>query len=54
VLALVQRERDQNFHSVFITQPNSAINTLADLTGHTFAFGDVNSTSGHLMPAYDE
>ena len=49
---LVQRERDQNFHSVFITQPGSRISTLADLKGHSFAFGDVNSTSGHLMPAY--
>jgi phosphonate transport system substrate-binding protein len=52
VLALVQRERDQNFHSVFITQPKSGINTPADLKGRSFAFGDVNSTSGHLMPAY--
>jgi phosphonate transport system substrate-binding protein len=49
---LVQRERDQNFHSVFITSPASGINSLADLKGHSFAFGDVNSTSGHLMPAY--
>ena len=52
VLPLVQRERDRNFHSVFITQPRSGINTLTDLKGHSFAFGDVNSTSGHLMPAY--
>jgi phosphonate transport system substrate-binding protein len=52
VRPLVQRERDQNFHSVFITQPGSGINSLADLKGHSFAFGDVNSTSGHLMPAY--
>jgi phosphonate transport system substrate-binding protein len=52
VVPLVQRERDQNFHSVFITHPGSGINSLADLKGHTFAFGDVNSTSGHLMPAY--
>jgi len=52
VRPLVQRERDQNFHSVFITQPESGINSLADLKGHSFAFGDVNSTSGHLMPAY--
>ena len=49
---LVQRERDQNFHSLFITQPDSDITSLADLKGHTFAFGDVNSTSGHLMPEY--
>jgi len=52
VRPLVQRERDQNFHSVFITQPRSGIRSLADLKGHSFAFGDVNSTSGHLMPAY--
>jgi phosphonate transport system substrate-binding protein len=53
VLPLVQRKRDQNFHSVFITQPRSGINTLADLKGNSFTFGDVNSTSGHLIPAYD-
>ncbi len=51
-LPLVQRERDQNFHSLFITQPKSSIRSLNDLKGHNFAFGDVNSTSGHLMPAY--
>src|SRR5215468_6132422 len=51
-IPLVQRERDQAFHSLFITQPNSAIRSLSDLKGHSFAFGDVNSTSGHLMPAY--
>jgi phosphonate transport system substrate-binding protein len=51
-LPLVQREQDQKFHSLFITQPGSGINSLKDLAGHTFAFGDVNSTSGHLMPEY--
>jgi phosphonate transport system substrate-binding protein len=49
---LVQRERDQAFHSLFITQPDSTIHSLMDLKGRSFAFGDVNSTSGHLMPAY--
>lgn len=52
VRPLAQRDRDQNFHSVFITQPGSPIGGLADLKGHSFAFGDVNSTSGHLMPEY--
>lgn len=52
VVPLVQRERDRNFHSVFITHKDSGINTLDDLKGHQFAFGDVNSTSGHLMPEY--
>lgn len=49
---LVQRERDQAFHSLFITRAESPISSLADLKGHSFAFGDVNSTSGHLMPEY--
>jgi len=52
VRPLVQRERDQKFHTLFITHPDSGIAKLADLPAHTFAFGDVNSTSGHLMPRY--
>ena len=52
VIPLVQRDRDQSFHSVFITQAKSPINGLGDLKGHSFAFGDVNSTSGHLMPEF--
>ena len=52
VIPVVQREKDQTFHSLFITQHDSAIRSLGDLKGHSFAFGDVNSTSGHLMPAY--
>jgi phosphonate transport system substrate-binding protein len=51
VTPLVQRTVDQQFHSVFITQPHSKIQNLSDLHGH-FVFGDVNSTSGHLMPLY--
>ncbi|HET9627099.1 MAG TPA: phosphate/phosphite/phosphonate ABC transporter substrate-binding protein [Kofleriaceae bacterium] len=49
---LVQRDRDQAFHSLFITQADAPIGALADLAGKRFAFGDVNSTSGHLMPEY--
>src|SRR5438876_8768682 len=49
---LVQRDLDQNFHSLFITNPATGIKSLADLKGHSLAFGDVNSTSGHLMPEY--
>src|SRR5882762_2586126 len=51
-LPLVQRDRDQAFHALFITQADSPITSLADLAGKSFAFGDVNSTSGHLMPEY--
>jgi phosphonate transport system substrate-binding protein len=50
VTPLVQRDSDMQFHSLFITQTGSSIKGLADLKGKTFAFGDINSTSGHLMP----
>ncbi|TAM59158.1 phosphate/phosphite/phosphonate ABC transporter substrate-binding protein [bacterium] len=52
VIPLVQRSSDQRFHSLFITQSGSDIHSLADLRGKSFAFGDTNSTSGHLMPYY--
>jgi phosphonate transport system substrate-binding protein len=52
VRPLVQRDRDRSFHSLFITAEASPIQGLADLKGKTFAFGDVNSTSGHLMPEF--
>jgi phosphonate transport system substrate-binding protein len=52
VVPLVQRTSDRQFHSLFITQTGSAINGLKDLRGKKFAFGDINSTSGHLMPFY--
>jgi phosphonate transport system substrate-binding protein len=49
-IPLVQREADRQFHALFITQANSPIRDLKDLKGKAFAFGDINSTSGHLMP----
>ena len=50
VVPLVQRSSDLQFRSYFITSANSSIHSLGDLKGKTFAFGDINSTSGHLMP----
>ena len=50
VVPLVQRDIDRQFHSLFITQAGSSIKSLPDLKGKRFAFGDINSTSGHLMP----
>ncbi|MBV8602806.1 MAG: phosphate/phosphite/phosphonate ABC transporter substrate-binding protein [Candidatus Eremiobacteraeota bacterium] len=52
VMPLVQRISDRQFHSLFITQTGSGIEKLTDLRGKRFAFGDVASTSGHLMPDY--
>ncbi len=50
VVPLVQREEDQQFHSLFITPADAPIRSLADLRGKRFAFGDINSTSGHMFP----
>ncbi|MEZ4769422.1 MAG: putative selenate ABC transporter substrate-binding protein [Caldilineales bacterium] len=56
--ALVQRDIDETFHSVFIAnadsglQPIDDISGLAELKGHTFTFGSDSSTSGRLMPQY--
>lgn len=50
VVPLVQRSSDLQFRSFFITSSHSSIHSLSDLKGKTFAFGDINSTSGHLMP----
>lgn len=49
-IPLVQRKTDREFHSLFITQADSSIKSLKDLKGKSFAFGDINSTSGHLIP----
>ena len=35
-----------------VTYPSSGLKTVADLRGHSFAFSDPASTSGHLFPAY--
>lgn len=54
--ALVQRDIDEEFTSVFIAntdsgiQPVSSVDGLADLAGHSFTFGSESSTSGRLMP----
>jgi phosphonate transport system substrate-binding protein len=50
VTPLVQRTTDLQFHSIFITGMRSPIRSLTDLKGKKFAFGDISSTSGHLMP----
>lgn len=50
VIPLVQREEDERFRSVFITDAKSGITQLADLKGRTMSFGSASSTSGHLMP----
>ncbi len=35
-----------------VTYPSSGIKTTGEIRGHSFAFSDAASTSGHLFPAY--
>ena len=50
VIPLVQSTADSQFRTVFITGVGSPIDSLRDLKGRQFAFGDINSTSAHLIP----
>jgi phosphonate transport system substrate-binding protein len=57
-MAILQRDIDAQFRSVFIANKNSGIAPFEDiaglqaLKGHTFTFGSESSTSGRLMPQY--
>jgi phosphonate transport system substrate-binding protein len=50
LIPLVQRESDLQFHSLIITNNSKSIYSLSDLRGKQFAYGDTNSTSGHVIP----
>ena len=49
---LVQREQDREWHTIFITQAQSNINSLKDLSGHTFVLSEPTSVSSRVMPEY--
>ena len=51
-VAIVQREADEAFHSVFVAAPDSGIASLENLAGKRFSFGSESSTSGNLMPRF--
>lgn len=57
-MAIVQRDIDADFHSVFIAGAATGIEPFADvsglrtLAGHSFTFGSETSTSGRLMPQH--
>ena len=40
------------YYASIVTWPGSGIETLKDVAGHSFAFSDPASTSGHLFPSY--
>lgn len=44
--------KPDSYWASIVTWPNSGIKTIAEVKGHSFAFSDPASTSGHLFPAY--
>lgn len=51
VSTILYEDRPEYF-AMIVTHPQSGINTIADLRGKTFAFGDKGSTSGYLIPLH--
>lgn len=52
LLAVEGDERRKSFESVIIVRDDSAIRSLDNLVGKSFAFGDKTSTVGRFMPQY--
>jgi phosphonate transport system substrate-binding protein len=50
LVPLVQRASDLQFHSLIIANTGKPVYSIKDLKGKQFAFGDINSTSGHVIP----
>ncbi len=44
--------KPDSYWASLVTRPGSGIKTVAEIRGHSFAFSDPASTSGHLFPAY--
>lgn len=51
-LALVMRDVDREFKSIFLVSAKNPAKSLQDTQNQTFSFGSRLSTSGHLMPRY--
>ncbi len=49
VVRYVEDDGD-SYHSIIFTRQDSGLRSVADLRGKRFAFTDVKSTSGYLMP----
>lgn len=52
LLARLYLRDDRGDQTVIVTSRNSAVQTLSDLKGKTFAFGDYQSFGSHFMPRY--
>lgn len=46
----IRKGTGTSYHSLVVTHPDSGINKLEEVKGHTYAFVDPASTSGNLIP----
>lgn len=46
------KNEPDTYWASLVTWPGSGIKTVQEIKGHSFAFSDPASTSGHLFPAY--
>lgn len=49
-VATIEYDGKPEYFAIMVTNPASGINSIADLKGKSFAFGDKGSTSGYLIP----
>ena len=49
LLAMEHKKNKKRFYGVFIVSQNSSINSIKDLKGKSFAFGDKDSTIGRYL-----
>lgn len=53
VLVKINTDGSYGYHSIGFTRLDSGIDSLDDMEGKVFAFGDPNSTSGFLIPSVE-
>jgi phosphonate transport system substrate-binding protein len=52
VVSTILYDGKPEYFAIIVTHPDSGVQTMADLKGKTFAFGDKGSTSGYLIPLH--
>ena len=53
VLTKINADGSFGYYSIGFTRVESGVETLADMKGKKFGFGDPNSTSGYLIPSIE-
>lgn len=51
-VATILYDGKPEYYGIIVTHPDSGIQSVKDLKGKTFAFGDKGSTSGYLIPLH--